>query len=233
MNPPNTPTPDNASQPESDYLSIRDRLNGYKVALTNARNAAILPYLQNVGYVAADITARLADVERARQTNEDQVREYGEYSAAQAAYDAACATAHRDYIKHIGLARLKFRRDKGALIALDVVGERAEAQGEYVLEALNFYNNGQKPAYQPGLASKGMTAVVLQAGSTAYLNLQTLLANIKKEGGEAQGATQTRNRTLALLEDWMVEFTGSARIALEGQGQLMEQMGMTENSVNF
>lgn len=228
-----TPPANSATPPQNDYQSIRERLNSWHITLTNALNPAILPLLQGVGYDVADINNHIKDVDTARKLNEDQAREYGEFSGALTDYETAQAAAHKNYVRHVGLARLKFRQDKNALIALDLVGERERSQGNYVLQALNFYNNGQKPAYQPGLAAKGMTATVLQAGATAYLNLQKLLAGIKKEKGEAQGATNLRDKVMAPLEDWMMEFKGSARIALEGQGQLLEQLGIKEGSEVF
>lgn len=227
--PPTPPAPQN-----DDYASVKERLNRWKIMLTNAlANPQIIAALVDVGYKPEDLDEHLTEVEEVRLLNEAKAVEYGQYRGAHEDYNAAQAAAHKNYTKHLKLARIKFRQDVNALVALDLVGRRGRSQGDYILQALNFYNNGLKAPYQAGLATKGLTAAKLQAGATAYAHLQALLAATKKEGGEAQGATAARNRRLDPLEDWMEEFEGSARVALEGEGQLMEQMGMVEDSETF
>jgi hypothetical protein len=51
-----------------------------------------------------------------------------------------------------------------------------------------------------------------------------------KEKGEAQAATEARDKALDNLQEWMSDYIAVARIALEDEPQLMEMLGIGKAS---
>ena len=71
-----------------------------------------------------------------------------------------------------------------------------------------------------------ITAEQLNAANALIADVETTRADYLREKGESQNATQTKDASFAVLDDWMSEFYAVARIALEDQPQLLEALGL-------
>ena len=60
--------------------------------------------------------------------------------------------------------------------------------------------------------------------------METKLNEQLREKGEAQHTTQQRDKAFDALQDWMGDFVGISRIALESKPQYLEMLGIVEPS---
>jgi hypothetical protein len=67
-------------------------------------------------------------------------------------------------------------------------------------------------------------------GQTLVADVEAKLNSQLKEKGEAQTATQARDEAFDAMQEWMSDFIGIARIALEAQSQYLEMLGIVEPS---
>ncbi|WP_439130293.1 hypothetical protein [Polaribacter sp.] len=75
------------------------------------------------------------------------------------------------------------------------------------------------------LASLLITAAHVTAQLEAIQTLEDLRAAYIQTKGNAQNATKTKNNAFKQLEKWMSNFYAVAKIALEGEPQLLESLG--------
>ncbi len=216
---------------KSNYQNIDDYLERVTTTLTNALLPEAGLLLANRGYPATEIQARLADAEGLRTLDEQQQKEYGEQYEASQAYRLEREALHDEYMDHVKLARVVFKKATAAKTALGLRGDRAASQGGYVSQGLQFYKGAlENPDYSSALQGKGIMGTNLTEGKEAFEYLQKLTAAQQKETGEAQTATKARDAALDALQEWMSDFYETAKVALRKHPQLMEQLGIKEAS---
>ncbi len=225
----NTTAPTETPTPQSEYLDIVAYLAECETALTNATLPDIAPLLAARGYAAEEITDKLQELGALRTLNENQKKEYGEQYEATATYTTTETTLHATYMQDLGIARIVFKNDVAAQVALGLNGERKKSKSGYQAQALLLYNGALKnAAYKTALAKRGITQAGLTAQKTGFEGLSDLNAAQQKETGEAQAATKIRDAALNEFEEWMSDFKGIAIIALSGTPQLREKLGWKE-----
>lgn len=203
-----------------------------QTAIDNAlANDAIKSALALFGYDETKLNAGKSLSEDALALHAQQKREYGEQFTATDALDAALTTANTTYMRHVKVARVALKNERGASQALRLDGRRRKTYSGWLEQANVFYTNAQSDAnIQAKLASFGMDAAALQAAQQLVKDVEAKLAAQLKEKGEAQAATQERDSVLEDLLDWMSDFRAIARVALEDQPQLLEILGIVEPS---
>ncbi len=222
-------TPPTTPKPQSNYQDIVSYLSASKTALTNAALPAIAPKLATIGYTAAEITAKLQDITTLETLNENQKKEYGEQYDATATYTATEDALHTTYINNLTIARVVFKNDVAAQVALALNGERKKSKSGYQAQALQFYKGILlNTTYKSALAVRGITETIVTSQKTGFEGLSDLEAKQKKETGEAQAATQKRDEALDIFEEWMSDFKKMAIVALSDSPQLREQLGWKE-----
>lgn len=224
-----TTTPPTAPTQESTYKDIVAYLAASKTALINAALPDIAPKLAEIGYTATEITAKLQDIETLETLNEAQKKEYGEQYDATATYTATENALHTTYIKNLTIARVVFKNNVAAQVALALNGERKKSKSGYQAQALQFYKGILlNTDYKAELAVRGITEAILTSQKTGFEGLSDLEADQKKETGEAQAATKKRDDAYDIFEDWMSDFKKMAIVALSDSPQLREQLGWKE-----
>ncbi|MEO6831884.1 MAG: hypothetical protein ABI378_06075 [Chitinophagaceae bacterium] len=220
---------DHLSHGNSDYLTIAAFLEKSHTALSNARLPDIAPLMENRGIANSEVMEKLAEVENLRALNEKQKAEYGEQYDATEDYKKAKRAAHEDYMDYLQLARIAFQGNPSATTALGLGGKRAQSQSGYVSQGLLFYNNAMaSDTHKVALKKKGISDDDLRAGQQAFRNLQMLTAAQQKETGEAQQATNARDKAYDTLHEWMSDFYKTAKVARRKNPQMMEQLGIKE-----
>ena len=76
------------------------------------------------------------------------------------------------------------------------------------------------------MARFNITAADLTDVQALLTTLEDAEAIQKTQIGEAQQATLDRDTIIEALDDWMSDFQGVARIALEANPQLLESLGI-------
>lgn len=224
-----TNTPTTPPTQESTYKDIVTFIAESKTALINAALPAIAPKLAEIGYTATEITAKLQELETLETLNEAQKKEYGEQYDATATYNATEDALHTTYIKNLTIARVVFKNNVAAQVALALNGERKKSKSGYQAQALQFYKGILlNTDYKSALAVRGITEDIVTSQKTGFEGLSDLEADQKKETGEAQAATKKRDNAYDIFEGWMGDFKKMAIVALSDSPQLREQLGWKE-----
>ncbi len=203
-----------------------------QVAIENASgNKVINTALTQFGYDNAKLIRGKNLYNDAITKQSKQKQEYGDQYQATDDLDATKAEANALYMKHVKIARIALNGKRGAWQALDLDGRRKQTFSGWVSQATVFYTNAQADkAIMASLAKFGITTKDLNDGLEKAKEVGSKLATQLKEKGEAQDATQVRDKAFDDLQDWMSDFIAIARIALEDQPQMLEVLGIIEPS---
>ena len=215
----------NSVPPPSSVASQLERAN---TAISNAlEDPAIATLLAGVGYDQATLEAGQALYEQAHDLNRTQEREYGEQNAATAALEAARQQADTTYMGFLKIARVALKGDHQAITALGLVGTRKISLTGWLDQACQFYTNAlETPAVLTKLARYNITQTRLEAGKAEVDAVLAARHTQERERGDAQTSTKVRDAALDALNEWVGDFIEIARVALAGQPQLLEKLGI-------
>ncbi|RED91912.1 hypothetical protein [Marinoscillum furvescens] len=212
--------------------TIDAKLLSAQVALENAlHNETIKTSLGEYGYDEPKLNEGLTLFNDAYTKHLDQKKEYGDQYAATDALDTAMDHANALYIRHVKIARIALRTDRGASATLELDGRRKQTYSGWLKQARLFYANAlASTQILSALAHFGITTEKLEEGQAAVAQVETSLVQQLREKGEAQNATEARDEALDALMDWVADFIAIARIALEHKPQLLENLGIIQPS---
>ncbi len=199
-------------------------------AITNGLNVpGMAEPLLNYGYSSEVLQSGLALHEKANALNINQKKEDGEQMAATVALNDSIVTANGVYMPFVKVARVAFRNDVNMQIKLDLIGKRKRSQGGFLGQTKVFYTN--LLADEAGLTRMkvfGQTREKLENGFQLIHIVEDNIAKRKKEMGEAQDATALRDKAVDDLQEWYSDYIEIARLALDGQPQYLEMLGIIE-----
>ena len=211
-----------------NYLTIDEKINRARVAIDNALSdepikALLIPF----GYGDAKLTEGKALYEKVIALNQKQAKEYGEKLAATKEKDTLHDTAHQQYMDAVDLARIVFRDNVKASLALGLNGRRKETLSGWVEQATQFYSNLlADPDLISAISGFGYTQEKLQAELAQVQAVPAAMASQAKEDGESQAATKERDAAVDEMDQWMADFKVVARIALKDHDQWIEKLGL-------
>lgn len=216
----------------NNSYSIDGLLYDAQVAIDNAlTNEQILAALSNFGYTAERIQQGKALYTKALNAQTTQQMEAGEQKSATAELEANRAVAHTTYMRFVKIARVAFKRNAGIATQLDLGGDRKRSLAGWLAQANQFYTNAlANPAVLEGLGNFGITQKKLQAGLAEVNAVETSNLTQEKEKGDAQAATQTRDKALDALQEWLSDYLAIAKVALEDNPQLLEALGVLQRA---
>ncbi len=197
-----------------------------QVALDNVRNIPeIAASMAAYGYDAPRIQEGVSLLTQARQLQAAQVRCYGEQYLATEALNRAWKQADETYATQRKLVRLALRHSPARLVKLELDGRKKRGLADWLGQATVFYTGLLEDAEALAvLARFNLTATDIEAGQTMVAEVAELNSAQEQAKYAAQQATQTRDAAPKALNDWMVEFSGVARIALVGALQQLEAL---------
>jgi len=214
------------------YMNIDEQLASAELALGNARtDGDLADPLAQFGYDAERLTEGWTLYQAAATAHQRQTREYGEQFAASDAFSQAWTAAQAQVMRHVKVARIALKQNRGAYAELGLTGSRKRTLAGWLTQARQFYVNAQvDPEILTALARFAITPQKLAAGLAQVNGVEALAAAQQKEPGEAQHATHSRDLALESLDAWMSDFLAIARIALDENPQWLEKMGILARS---
>jgi hypothetical protein len=207
--------------------SIAQRLVSAQIAIDAVlADAALQEAMAAYGYDATRMLQGQALREQALGLVQQQRARLGAQFAATDARARSQAQAHAIYMRHVGVARVALRGDRGAAEALDLAARKRSKSG-WLLQAQQFYANllGD-PAIVAKLAGFGLAQEQIAAGQQLVTFVAAGDVAQQSRKSIAQETMKARDAALDALNDWMRDFLAIAQIALAEQPQALERLGI-------
>lgn len=208
--------------------NIERRLARAQVAITNAlADPGLQAALTTYGYTIARLEQGRALRDAAIVLYQQQKDGYGGLFAAADTLDEAQRQAGDTFMRHVKVARVALKQDRGALQKLGLLARRKRGLASWLAQAHQFYANAQSnPDILGKLAAFGITATMLADGQRKIDSVGLSDAARRQRKGAAQDTTRARDEALAELDAWMADFLKIARVALQDRPQLLHQLGL-------
>ncbi|TRX61483.1 hypothetical protein [Carboxylicivirga sp. M1479] len=202
------------------------------VAINNGKNQpALAALLLEYGYTPERMAVGESLWSTANSLNKTQQKENGEQLAATETLNKSIEAANAVYIPHLKVARIAFRDDIKYWTQLALKGKRKQSISGWLGQTNVLYTNLLNDENALGKMSEfGQTREKLEVGHQLVTKVEENLATRKKEMGEAQDATKARDKAIDDLQDWYSDYIEIARLALAGQPQYLEMMGIISPS---
>lgn len=211
---------------KSYYNSIQEWIAKMKLAFTNAKLPAILPYLQTVGYTEEILDGLLGETLNLEDLNQvlkkEQAEQYGETEKLNNAKKALNDT----YLTHRGLCRVLFKKNLNAQFALGLNQSPKVAYADWAQLLLNFYGQLSKSTeLKTAVAKAGITETAINTALVDLAAVQALKEGQKKETAEAQVAFEIRDKAFDALYEKYRELVDYAKVLLK-DNQALEALGI-------
>ncbi|WP_339886029.1 hypothetical protein [Polaribacter vadi] len=202
-------------------------LESCRIALQNVEtNPVIKPLMEALGYNTTKIDEGKAILNNAKtlyiqnQELEDaRGKAYQTFEEKRVAIDLKYATDRKK-------AKIIFKTDPLILKELGLKGALPRTYVKWLETVSLFYNTlNTQTEVLAKLATLQVTAQSVTDQLAAINELEDLRAAYIQAKGNAQNATKTKNKAFKDLEKWMSDFYAVARLALEGEPQLLESLG--------
>ncbi len=203
-----------------------------RVMIENSlQNDEIKQALAVFGYTEEKLNNGKALYEKAEALHNTRKKEYGEQIAATAELDNVWGEAEQQYMLTLKIARVALRENVKAYKSTMILGDRKQSLSGWLEQAKAFYGNLLGDAdFLTALAAYGYTQEKLQQESALIDQVIAKHLAQKKETGEAQEATEMRDKALDDLAKWISELRSVAKVALESNPQQLEKLGILARS---
>lgn len=193
--------PNGGQEPNNGrYISADELIAKMRLAFTNAREPEILAELKNVGFSEADLTGSLGEVERLEALSAAQKKEYGEQYDATDGFNSKMQEIDQLFTRHRNLAKIAFKNNRQAYATLGIDEPKKLAYSAWFQQVKNFYAQLLANAdFKAKAETISISPAVIAAQQDALAQLSALKEAQKKETGEAQKATETRDDALDAL----------------------------------
>ena len=225
-NPENQNLNNGKSTARNQYISAEQLITKMKIAFTNAKEPEILPELETVGLSKGSLDDYLADITNLEQLSQQQIKEYGEQYAETDKFNAKRAEIDNLYARHRNLAKIIFKNDRQANTTLGIDAGRKQAFAAWYQQVSNFYAQLLANAdFKTKAEAVNIKDADITAMQTALQEVSALKESQKKELGEAQKATETRDAAIDILYPKYTELIAFAKV-LFPDNQTLEKLGI-------
>ena len=139
--------------------SIDSKLLFAKNAMVNAETVPkIKTAIADLGYDEAKMLEGKGLYTKAAELQAKQVMERGEQFAATDILNLAKENTNKVYMKHVKIARIALKNDRGTGESLQIAGRRKESFSGWLKQAKAFYTNGlNTPKVESAMTKYGIT----------------------------------------------------------------------------
>jgi hypothetical protein len=166
--------------------------------------------------------------EEAVKAESEKSKEYGEQLEASKRFEKAMNEADYIFKKHSDFVRLALRHDEEKTRKLFLTGEpRSKKLSDILKYMIEFYNRLLADEQAAASVSKyAITREDLEKGRQKIVEADTAKTAHNVEMGEAQDATDSRDKEFVKLNDVVEELEIICTYALEDRPQLLEKLGI-------
>ena len=227
MENPENLNPQNGDKPARNrYVSAEELIAKMRIAFTNAKEPEILPELETVGITEVILDTYLVDIDNLEHLSQEQKRAYGEQYAETDLFNQKKAEIDTIFTRHRNLAKIAFKGDRQANTTLGIDNPKKVAFAAWFQQVSNFYAqllanpNFKSQAQAVNIKENDITTM-----QTALQDVFALKETQKKELGEAQKATDTRDSAIDLLYPKYTQLIAFAKV-LFPDDQTLEKLGV-------
>ena len=214
------------SASRNQYVSAEELIAKMKIAFTNAKEPEILPELETVGITDAMLDANLTEIENLENLSQIQKREYGEQYAETDRFNLKKAEIDALFTRHRNLAKIAFKGDRQANTTLGIDAGRKQAFAAWFQQVSNFYAQIlANPDFKTKADAVNIKEADITAMQTSLQDVSDLKESQKKETGEAQKATDTRDAAIDILYPKYTQLIAFAKV-LFPDDQTLEKLGI-------
>lgn len=183
--------------------------------------------LEGYGYNEDKLSVGKKLYDEAMVLQNAQKKEYGEQVAATAELNGIWETADKQYMRALKIARVAFQGNAKVNKSIMLYGTRKPSLSGWLEQTKAFYANilGDDELLNL-IAGYGYTREKLQTESALLDQVTATHMQQKKEIGEAQNATQARDKVFDDLAKWVSDLRAVAKVALEDNPQHLEKLGI-------
>ena len=208
------------------YVSAEELIAKMKIAFTNAKEPEILPELETVGVTETLLDEYLVEITNLEDLSQIQKREYGEQYSETDRYNLKKAEIDALFTRHRNLAKIAFKGDRQANTTLGIDNPKKVAFAPWFQQISNFY---AQTLANPDFKTKAEAVNIKDADITAMQTSLQEVSEIKnsqrKELGEAQKATDTRDAAIDVLYPKYTQLIAFAKV-LFPDNQTLEKLGV-------
>lgn len=222
----NSNPPTDKKTSKSRYVSAEEWIAKMKIAFTNSKQPEILAELVTVGITEIILDDYLRDIANLEQLSQQQKKEYGEQYAETDKFNLKKTEIDTLFTRHRNLAKIAFKGDRQANSTLGIDSGRKQAFAAWFQLVSNFYAQLlANPDFKTKADSVNIKEADIIAQRTALQEVFGLKESQKKELGEAQKATDTRDAALDLLYPKYTQLIAFAKVLFQDD-QTLEKLGI-------
>jgi hypothetical protein len=213
---------------DKSHLTVAEFILQCSLRINNSLNDdTILMQVSRMGYTKDELNVGHLLLEEVKELSIKCSRERGDVVGAYAQRNAEKNVTHQTFMKHRKLAKIAFKNNKEAIVALQLSGPVPQGIGDWVTQVKSFYTNLlSNNTWIEALAELGNGEEKLKIGLEQVSSVAKLNESILLEKGESQASTKERDDKIKELQTWVRDYEVIARIALEEHPQFLEKLGI-------
>jgi hypothetical protein len=211
--------------------NLKTRINEFllftHVMIENVSDPGIKTALASYGFSGEKLLDGKKLYDEAIALQNLQKQKYGERIAATAELEQAWKIAKQQYMKTLKIARVAFRENVKADKATILYGIRKQSLSGWLEQAQIFYTNILNDSELMNILSMyGYSPEKLRRESTLIDEVLDKSLRQKQVIGEAQEATEARDKKISELAKWVSDLRAVAKVALAEDPQQLEKLGV-------
>ena len=225
-NPENLNPKSGKTSSRNQYVSAEELIAKMKIAFTNAKDPNLLLEFETVGITEDMLDDDLAAITNLEELSQKQKLEYGEQYAETDKFNLKKAEIDTLFTRHRNLAKIAFKGHRQANTTLGIDSGRKQAFAAWFQQVSNFYAQIlANPDFKTKAETVNIKSADITAMQTSLQQVSALKESQKKEFGDAQKATDTRDAALDLLYPKYTQLIAFAKVLFPSD-QTLEKLGI-------